>query len=1012
MSWLSAIGSIFSWVSGESIAASLVRTAIGLGVMSYLNKSTSKGASSPSSVTPQGVRQQIPPSTENKIPVVYGSAYLGGTIIDVRLENNNKELYAVLAICEETGDIFSTNVSTPSSRTASNITVDEIYINSSKITFRSDGTTVDFVTDETGVIDRNPSGLLGIYLYKGSSNDPMLPCLPNTTNPIPGTVPPAAYEIMPGWTEAHRADNIIFAVVKLNYDPSKGLNTIPNLKFRVNNTLNKPGDVLHDYATNEIYGAGLSESDIDSAGIVALNTYSDQVVTYGTYAPQPRYRINGVLRTTQTVLENMQEIAASAGSFITYDISTGKWSTVISRVTAQTISFGDSNIIGNVAVSGTALESFYNLVEVQFPYGFLRDQSNFINIELPENLRNLNEQDNELQLNYELVNNVVQAHLLGNIELRQSREDISVTFRTDYSKYNVQIGDVFGLTNSVYGWTDKKFRVIRVKKNESDAGELTLEITGLSYNDDIYTVEPISDFTPNIGPGQSIPNLGAIATPQAPVATTVTFNSQPNILISGVIPQGVVTEMEFWYAKDPETTVYTLLGSTRNENGGVFEIGALTAFKTVLLNSGTYRFKVRAVNASGSSQFSPASDPVDYVYTQAPDVLPYNVPAVDANGNTLDNNGDALNLGLLAFYVASKLNWGGILSEGAEVLADLFGLDPSIVEDVQDLVASETPLVIRDEGTTLTSEVKSINFVGAGVTATQSSGNVTVTIPGSALTVRDESTTLSTTASNINFVGTGVTASGSGANITVTIPGSSTSLTIRDEGSTLTTTASNINFVGTGVTASGVGTDVTVTVPGCDCSDTPAAEDLLCNNSGSIQPGILNSLIAPIVPGPNVPGGNICSANVFLTDQSYNITYYPKLYLRTPFSASNVNEARAGGLRVVGFTLLAGNSTPSVSNIPADWSPFYSLTNPISNFTSTQIYINPYISGLSDQLAASRINLLFNYFLQNIGSFFTATANPNQWSTISVQCVLSWEYSQVPGGNTQYVRLYTINRGN
>jgi hypothetical protein len=772
MSWISAIGSIFSWVAGESIAASLVRTAIGLGVMSYLNKSTSKGATSPSSLTPQGVRQQIPPSTENKIPVVYGDAHLGGTIIDVRLENNNKELYAVLAICEETGDIFSTNVNNPAGRTASSITIDNIFINNSRITFRADGTTVDFVTDETGVIDRNPSGLLGIYLYQGSSNDPMLPRNPITGNPIPGTVPPAAYEIMPGWTPAHRADNTIFAIVKLNYDPSKGLTTIPNLKFRVRNTLNKPGDVLHDYATNAIYGAGLDEAVIDNAGIVALNTYSDQTVTYPGHPSQVRYRINGVVRTTEPVLSNMQEIAASAGSFITYDISTGKWSTVISRVTAQTISFDDSNIIGNIAISGTALENFYNSVEVQFPYGFLRDQSNFVNIDLPQNIRNLNEEDNELSLNYELVNNVVQAHVLGNIELRQSREDVSVTFKTDYSKYNVQIGDVFGLTNSVYGWTDKKFRVIRVKKNESDEGELTVEITGLSYNDSIYTVEPISNFVPSIGPGQSIPNLGAIATPVAPTATTVTFNSQPNILISGVIPQGVVTEMEFWYAKDPETTVYTLLGSTRNENGGVFEVGALTAFKTVLLNSGTYRFKVRAVNASGSSQFSPASSPVDYVYTQAPDVLPYSVPAVDANGNTLDDAGQALNLGLLAFYVASKLNWGGILSQGIEVLADLFGLDPSIVETVEDLVASETPLVIEDEGTLLTDKVKKLNFTGAGVTATQTNGNVTVNIPaaaGGAITVRDEGTVLSTSVNNINFVGSCVTATGSGSNITVTV---------------------------------------------------------------------------------------------------------------------------------------------------------------------------------------------------------------------------------------------------
>ena len=694
--------SVFSWIGGESIAASLTRVAIGIGLMRYLNKSNENASPTNSVSTPQGIRQQVPPATENKIPVVYGDAYLGGTIIDVQLVNDNKELYAVLVLCEETGDIFSSNVSTPASRTASSITIDNIYLNNNKITFKTDGTTMDYTTDDTGVQDTNGSGLLGIYLYKGGSDAPMLPCQSGTTTPIAGTLPPIAYEVMPGWGASHTCQNTIFAVIKMNYDPSKGLRSIPNLKFHVRNTLNKPGDVLHDYMTNQMYGGGVDEADIYATGITALNSYSDETVTYTGHAAQKRYVINGVIRTTETVMSNMQRIAGAAGSNVTYDISSGQWSVVVNKVTSKTLDFDDSNIIGQIAVTGTALDGYYNSVEVQFPYAYLRDQMNFTRIDLPSNLRNTNEPDNQLQITHDLVNNIVQAEILGNMDLRQSREDLAVTFNTDYSKFNVQVGDVVGLTNTAYGWTSKLFRVIRVKKNESESGRLTLEINAQQYNSDVYTVESISDFTPTIGPGHSIPNLGAIATPIAPTVNTgATISSQPSIQITGTVPQGVVTEMEFWYTPDdtePNDNLrrYYLLGINRAENSGPFDVGATTTFKTVLLATDNYYFKVRAANQYGTSSFSSPTGPINYTYIQAPDVLPYQTPAVDQNGTPLeDQEGSGLNLGMLALYVASKLNWGGLwddISSGnisSSTLGNLFGISGNSISSTTGTISTE-----------------------------------------------------------------------------------------------------------------------------------------------------------------------------------------------------------------------------------------------------------------------------------------------------------------------------------
>ena len=129
-------------------------------------------------------------------------------------------------------------------------------------------------------------------------------------------------------------------------------------------------------------------------------------------------------------------------------------------------------------------------------------------------------------------------------------------------------------------------------------------------------------------------------------------------------------------------------------------------------------------------------------------------------------------------------------------------------------------LTIQDEGSSLSTAGTTLNFVGAGVTASGTGATKTITISGggggSSLTVQDEGSALSTAATTLNFVGAGVTASGTGATKTITISGGGggSSLSVKDEGSALSTAATTLNFVGAGVTASGTGAEKTITIAG------------------------------------------------------------------------------------------------------------------------------------------------------------------------------------------------------
>src|SRR5210317_1392024 len=131
--------------------------------------------------------------------------------------------------------------------------------------------------------------------------------------------------------------------------------------------------------------------------------------------------------------------------------------------------------------------------------------------------------------------------------------------------------------------------------------------------------------------------------------------------------------------------------------------------------------------------------------------------------------------------------------------------------------ASGSALTIQDEGSTLTTDATTLNFVGAGVTASGSGSTKTITISGgSSYTDSDVNTHLNTSTAS-----SGEVLSWNGSDYDwVAQSGGGSSLTIQDEGSTLTTDATTLNFTGAGVTASGTGSTKTINIPASGGSST------------------------------------------------------------------------------------------------------------------------------------------------------------------------------------------------
>jgi len=248
---------------------------------------------------------------------------------------------------------------------------------------------------------------------------------------------------------------------------------------------------------------------------------------------------------------------------------------------ASSLEFGDDNIISGITLSSTRLEDLYNEVEVEFYNRYNKDQRAYFRNAIDAADRNPNEPDNELRMSLELCNNSMQADILGQLELRQSRDDLVIEFTSNHYGIQTQAGDIIAVTSDLYGWNPKYFRAMRVKEIEGDDGGLVANIQALEYNPDVYTIEPITEFSTseNIGIGNLVSSRG-LPKPDTPtIGSTNPSAPIPFFTYNQLIPTtgGPFDEIEIYFTEgwDPFNITGTIVAGT-GSNGAPVGKGLLT----------------------------------------------------------------------------------------------------------------------------------------------------------------------------------------------------------------------------------------------------------------------------------------------------------------------------------------------------------------------------------------------------------------------------------------------------
>lgn len=198
-----------------------------------------------------GVRLQASADPSTKIPVVYGDAFIGGKLTDVRMTDNNQTMWYCLTLCEVTGTVLSTS-------TASLITFKDIWYDNSRVVFKANGYTVDYTVDVNGKQDYNLQDLIEIYCFNNGSASPIN--VEDFTNP--GT---AATSLMPSWSSTDTMNELVFILVKVKYDKGKNTAGLGTVNVQLRNSMTKPGDCLYDMMVNTRFGASIPATDIKNA---------------------------------------------------------------------------------------------------------------------------------------------------------------------------------------------------------------------------------------------------------------------------------------------------------------------------------------------------------------------------------------------------------------------------------------------------------------------------------------------------------------------------------------------------------------------------------------------------------------------------------------------------------------------------------------------------------------------------------------------------------------------------
>jgi len=381
------------------------------------------------------------------------------------------------------------------------------------------------------------------------------------------------------WTSSHKLTGISSVYVRMQYDTSV-FTSIPTVRALVKGKLvydprstttawsDNPALCIRDYIMSD-YGMRVTADEIDSASFIAAANICDETVTASGSVTQKRYTLNGVVDTSKSPREVLQDMLSTCAGMLIY--SSGKYKLVVGAFSSpvQTITVDDlrgdvqlscandkANLFNRVAGVFADADKLYSATE----YPAIAS-STFKTQDGGEELT--------AQLDLNFTTNSLEAQRLAKINLLKSRQGIVVNISCKPTCLNITAGDVVALTIAQLGWSSKYFRVMEWRLNEDIGVDLVLKEEDSTAYD--WSTSDAQDGAPNtsltlIQPQAAPTNLTAtnqnLSLPDGTIlpAAHITWTAVSSAYVTGYELQFKLSTDTVWQSLFTSQTVYDYVG--------------------------------------------------------------------------------------------------------------------------------------------------------------------------------------------------------------------------------------------------------------------------------------------------------------------------------------------------------------------------------------------------------------------------------------------------------------------
>jgi hypothetical protein len=436
------------------------------------------------------------------------------------------------------------------------------------------------------------------------------------------------------WTAEHRLRGLCYLHVRLLFDQGSPLwaDGIPNVRAVVKGKRlydtrtattawsENPALCVYDYLTNVL---GVAASEIDTASVNAAANECEEQVALAAGGTSDRYTCNGIVEADERPADVLSKLLSAMAGTLVY--SGGTFYLFAGAATAATLSLDEDDLAGPITVHPRVTRrELFNAVKAVY----VNRDKDWQPTDAPVvTAATYKAQDGGVEivqrLDLPFTVTSAMAQRLALIELERMRQQIVVEVTVKQVALNLRAWDTVNLTNALYGWSAKKFRVVGWRLNE----DVTVGLTLREEADTIW--DEALDAAEDDAPDTNLPDPRDVASPGALVFAEELRTTRSGTVVTmlsvsfGEVDDGFAVAYELQFKKSTASR-FRLVGQGLATE---YEVGPLEDLVA-------YDFRVRAINAIGAkSTWTTGS------YTTAGQTA----PPSDVTGFTIEvRGGDAL----------------------------------------------------------------------------------------------------------------------------------------------------------------------------------------------------------------------------------------------------------------------------------------------------------------------------------------------------------------------------------